>query len=96
MLVIGVMELNNISSEYVVLEGENDIQYKYYEEKGSWLIEKRIGESNREIISSFPELQRVKILANHSLYVENEGEFNFAQMSEANKTAVLNITTVTQ
>lgn len=96
MLVIGVMELENISSEYVVLEGENDIKYKYYEEKGSWLIEKRIGESNREIISSFPELQRVKILANHSLYVEDEGEFNLAQMSEANKTAVLNITTVTQ
>lgn len=98
MVIIGAMELDSISSEYKVLEGENDVIYKYYEEKGKWIIQKETG-SNSEVISSMPNLERVKILPNHTLYSEEDGEtqsFDLSLMSEANKAAVLNITTVTQ
>lgn len=93
-----VLTINSISSEYKVLEGENDVTYKYYEEKGKWIIKKITG-SNSEVISSMPNLERTKILPNHTLYSEEDGEtqsFDLSLMSEANKAAVLNITTVTQ
>ena len=94
----GVLTINSISSEYKVLEGENDVIYKYYEEKGKWIIKKVTG-SNAEVISSMPNLEKVKILPNHTLYSEEDGEtqsFDLSLMSEATKAAVLNITTVTQ